>query len=61
MLRKLIPHICLVLGLVTTTLFILVQFNPGIGVSSFYTVVTLAFCVAALVTSGLLIARNRKD
>ena len=60
MLKRLIPHICIVLALVTTTLFILAQFNPGIAVSSFYTVCMYAFCAAALVTSAMLIAYNRK-
>jgi hypothetical protein len=59
--KRLIPHICIVLGLVVLTLFILVQFNPGIAVSSFYTIAMYAFCIAAFVTSGVLIASNRRN
>lgn len=58
--KRLIPHICIVLALVMLTLFILVQFNPGIGASSFYTIFMYIFCVVALITSGVLIAANRK-
>lgn len=61
MMKRLIPHICIVLALVVLTLFILVQFNPGIADSSFYIVCMYAFCAAALVTSGVLIASNRRN
>lgn len=61
MIKRLIPHACIVLALVVLTLFILVQFNPGIAVSSFYTIAMYAFCAVALVTSGVLIAQNRRD
>lgn len=60
MIRRLIPHICIVLALVMLTLFILVQFNPGIGASSFYTIFMYAFFAVAFITSGLLIAANRR-
>jgi hypothetical protein len=61
MIKRLIPHICIILALVTLTLFILVQFNPGISVTSFYTITVYAFCAVALVASGILIAFNRRD
>ena len=60
MIKRLIPHICIVLALLTLTLFILVQFNPGISATSFYTLSMYAFFMVSLITAGLLIAANRK-
>lgn len=60
MIKKLIPHICIILSLVMLTLFILVQFNPGIFDSTFFTIILYLFCAVALITSGLLIAYNRR-
>lgn len=61
MIKRLIPHICITLALVTLTLFILVQFNPGISDSTFFMISMFVFCAVAIVTSGILIANNRKD
>jgi hypothetical protein len=61
MFKRLIPHICIVLALVVTTLFILVQFNPGIAASSFYIYAMFAFCAVSLVTAGVLIASNKRE
>jgi hypothetical protein len=61
MIKRLIPHVCITLAIVVLTLFILVQFNPGIAASSFYAFAMYAFCAAALVTSGVLIAGNRRE
>lgn len=61
MIKRLIPHICIVLALVALTLFILVQFNPGISASSFYTTIMYAFFIVALLTAGILVANTRRD
>lgn len=59
--KKLIPHIFLILTMVTLTLFILTQYNPGISFMDFYKVCMYAFCIVALIAAGLLIAYTRKD
>ena len=59
--KRLIPHICIILGLVSLTLLILVQFNPGILDMSFFSIITYAFCGIALIASGVLIALQRKE
>lgn len=61
MIKKLIPHIFLILTLVALTMFILTQFNPGILFMDFYKVCMYAFCIVALIASGLLIAYSRRD
>jgi hypothetical protein len=61
MLRKLIPHICIILTLVSLTMFILTQYNPGINDSDFYSVIMYASCISALITSGVLLALNRRS
>ncbi len=61
MIKKLIPHICLILALVTLTLFILTQFNPGISYMDIYKVCTYAFCIIAIIASGYLIAYTRRE
>jgi hypothetical protein len=59
--KKLIPHICIILTLVTLTLFILVQFNPSIIASDFFSIMLYLFCGFSLAASGLLIAYNRRS
>lgn len=60
MVKRLIPHINIILALVTLTFLILGQFNPLLT-KMFFQVVLLLFCLAALVNSAFLIACNRKD
>lgn len=53
MIKKIIPHICIVLTLTFLTLFILYQFNPRIVDTDFFTIITYSFCGIALLTSVL--------
>jgi hypothetical protein len=59
MLKKIIPHISIVLSLVTITFLILGQFNPILG-KSFVQVVIMLLSLAALITSAYLIGCNRR-
>lgn len=59
MIKKLIPHICIILTLLMLTLFILAQFNR-ISDTPFYKIFMYIFFGVTLITSGLLIAYNRR-
>ncbi len=61
MIKKLMPHICIILALVTITLFILTQFNPGINDLGFYAACVYLFGVSAIIVSGIMIFQNRRD
>jgi hypothetical protein len=58
-LKKLIPHICISLSLVTITFLVLGQFNPILG-KSFVQFIILLLSIAAIIASAYLIAYNRK-
>jgi hypothetical protein len=60
LIKRLIPHACIVLALVALTFLVLEQFNPLLG-RPFFQVILLLFGIAAIVTSALLIASNRKN
>lgn len=60
MLKKLIPHICIILALFTITYVILSMFNPIAG-TSFFKVTLILFSIASLIGSGLLISYTRRD
>lgn len=60
MIKRLMPHICIIAVLVTLTLLILSGFNPGIYMMDFYAVCMYVCCAAALIVSGILIYQNRK-
>lgn len=61
MLRKLIPHICIILSLFTITYVILNEFNPSFFSKSFFKATLLIFSVAAIIDSGFLIARRASE
>lgn len=61
MLKKLIPHICIILALFTITYVILNEFNPSFFSMDFFKVTLIVFCVATLVASGFLIGYNRRS
>lgn len=60
MLKKLLPHICIILSLVTLTLLILDQFNPTFFGKPFFHVVLLLYCVSVLILTLTLITRKKK-
>lgn len=62
MVRKLIPHICIILSVMLITFLIADNYNPGmnfVGNQFFKTLLALD-CIAAIVNAGFLIAGNRK-
>lgn len=61
MVRKLIPHICVILSLFTITYVILNEFNPVFFSKDFFKVTLIVFCIAAIVASGFLIGYNRRS
>lgn len=60
MLKKLIPHICIVLALFTVTYVILNEFNPSFFSRDFFKVTLLVFCVAAIISAAFMIADERR-
>ena len=60
MFKKLLPHICFTLALVTLTLLILDQFNPTFFGKPFFHVELLFFCLFALAQSLMIILRKKK-
>ena len=63
MLRRIIPHISIILSLILLTLVILDQYNPGMNFigNSFFKVVLIIFCLAAFIETGILIAQDRRS
>jgi hypothetical protein len=63
MVKRLIPHLCIVLSLLMLTFVILDNFNPGMDFvgNSFFKLLLVVFCLASLVAAGLLIAYDRKS
>lgn len=62
MVRKLIPHICIVLSVMLLTFFVVDKFNPGMNFvgNQFFKTLLVLDGIAAIVTAGYLIASNRK-
>lgn len=62
MLKKIIPHICVILSLMMLTFFVVDKFNPGMNFvgNGFFKILLAIYGVAVLITSGFLIANNRK-
>lgn len=60
MIKKLIPHICIILSVFIITYVILNEFNPSFFSRDFFKVTLLVFSVAAIIASGFLIAHNRR-
>ncbi len=60
MMKKIMPHINLILFIVALTLFILTWFNPGILNMGVYSVFMYLFFASTLVVTIIAIAQNRK-
>lgn len=60
MIKKAMPHICIILSLVTLTFLVLDQFNPSLFGRPFFHVVLLLNILAAFIVSALLIAADRR-
>ncbi|MDD3212354.1 MAG: hypothetical protein PHY64_01700 [Eubacteriales bacterium] len=61
MIKKLLPHICIILSLVTLTFLVLDQFNPTFFGKSFFHVVLLIDGIVTIVFSSVIIAHNKRD
>jgi len=61
MIRKLVPHVCIILSLFIVTYVILNEFNPSFFSFTFFKVTLIVFCVASSVCAGFMIAVNRRS
>ncbi len=61
MIRKLIPHVCIILSLFIITYVILNAFNPVFFSKSFFKVTLIVYALATLLMSGILVALNRRS
>lgn len=59
--KKLLPHINLILLLVALTLFILTRYNPGILSMSFYMVIMYLFFACSFIVTIIAIVQNRRE
>lgn len=60
MLKKLIPHICIILALFIITYVILNEYNPSFFSRGFFKVTLMILGVSTIISSGFLIAHNRR-
>ena len=62
MMKKIIPHFCIILSLMMVTFFILDIFNPGMNFvgNEIFKILLLIYGIATIVSSAFLIACNRK-
>lgn len=60
MIKKLLPHICLIFSLVTLTFLVLDQFNPTFFGKPFFHVELLIYCIAVIIFSSTVIARKKR-
>lgn len=60
MLKKLIPHLCIILSLFVITYVILNEYNPSFFSRDFFKVTLLVYGVITIVASAILIAYNRR-
>ncbi len=61
MIKRILPHVCLILSLVTLTFLILDQFNPTIFGKPFFHVTLLIFCITTAVASVIFALDSRKN
>ena len=61
MLRKIIPHINLILIIVTLTMFILTRYNPGILNMAFYSVCMYLFFASSFILTIITLIRNSRE
>jgi hypothetical protein len=60
-LRKIIPHVCIILSLLMLTLVILDHYNPGMDFvgNDFFKIMLIVFCLAAVIAAAFLLAQGR--
>lgn len=59
--KKIIPHVCIILSLFTITYVILNHFNPSFFSKDFFKWTLIIFSVASITSSGFLIAYTRRS
>ncbi len=59
MIKRLIPHICIIFSLAALTFLVLAQFNP-IWSKPFVQVVVAVACISSITAAAFLIADNRR-
>ncbi len=62
MLKKIVPHLCIILSVMILVLSIIDRINHAMNFicNDLFKILLLIFCVAAIVTSVFLIAENRR-
>lgn len=63
MIKRLVPHICIILALMMLTFFVVDIYNPGMNFlgNDIFKVLLVIFSVASVIASGFLIRYNRKS
>ena len=61
MMKKLMPHINLILILVALTLFILTRYNPGILNMGFYKTIMYMVFASSFIVTIIAMVQNRKE
>lgn len=59
MIKRLIPHICIIFSLAALTFLVLAQFNP-IWSKPFVQVVVTVACITSIIAAAFLIAGNKR-
>lgn len=62
MIKKLIPHICVILSVMLLTFYVLDRYNPGMNFvgNNFFKTLLLLNVIAAIITAFFQITSNRK-
>jgi len=62
MLRKIMPHICIILSLMMLTFYVIDQVNRAMGFmdNDLFRGLFLAYCLAVVVTASMMVADNRR-
>jgi len=62
MLRKILPHICIILSLMMLTFFVIEQVNRAMGFmdNDLFRGLFVVYCLAVIVTAGIMVADNRR-
>jgi len=60
LIKKILPHICIILSLVTLTFLLLDQFNPTFFGKSFFHVELLIYGIVVIAFSSIIIARGKR-
>lgn len=62
--KKLLPHLCIILAGMFITFYIIDQFNGAmsvLGSNALAKLLLFVFCIIAIVVSGILISKQRRE